>query len=761
MSVLTGIGQAFLYTGLVALAYAAFTSLALTNVKRWRPIAACAGGMALAAGVAAFQILETLRVQRRSIRHELTYEIFSGGGFSPLQSLKAFFAPYHNINWEATPYVSSLAALMAVVAVVTALRAPLSHRRILFWAGMALLACLLMMGNHTPLYRLAFHVPVFNRFRLPGRHTFEWSFAVSVLGAFGFDALRGLLARKSEAVKQRRNVVICLILLCGIIVIGTGWWMASGLRFAAGETLLITGQWVTQSESAWLMWKLSFTLLVMLAVCWHCSKLGAPNWRGALLAATIASACFLEGFMLVSAWWFPFAKPAGYFQTVSAPTKFLKNHPPEQNRIYTSAVHHFPPNRPLAEPHNLSAIRGFHNAAGYEPLMMEKYSRAFEGRWSFYTPWFAAPTDPQLLSPHWQVLDILNTRFMVEFSASMKETIEKDGVAFAARDIAMTLAPKASATVTGSASAVDSLSLVSTLANSGQLAQGETFAKLSIHTTDGHIIERELKAGVDSAEWAHERADVKPLISHDLAPVFDTRPGYEQNSFPAYRYWSRVELGEKSAVDRIEITNTAEHASFMLTKAALYDSSMRQAMLLTQRLPDHWRKVYDYDNVQIYENQRALPRVWLAPKAEAVSSDEALRRIRGQSDQSFDPRSVAMLEAPRDELRELTASELGSDAGARIVSYEPNRQVIQTKSDRPSVLVASEINYPGWRATIDGKQANIYAADYLLRGLILPAGEHRVEMRYTAPAARNGAIISLLSVLTIVALLVKARKAYE
>jgi uncharacterized membrane protein YfhO len=120
-----------------------------------------------------------------------------------------------------------------------------------------------------------------------------------------------------------------------------------------------------------------------------------------------------------------------------------------------------------------------------------------------------------------------------------------------------------------------------------------------------------------------------------------------------------------------------------------------------------------------------------------------------------------MLEAPRDELRELTASELGSDAGARIVSYEPNRQVIQTKSDRPSVLVASEINYPGWRATIDGKQANIYAADYLLRGLILPAGEHRVEMRYTAPAARNGAIISLLSVLTIVALLVKARKAYE
>src|SRR5262249_23929845 len=155
----------------------------------------------------------------------------------------------------------------------------------------------------------------------------------------------------------------------------------------------------------------------------------------------------------------------------------------------------------------------------------------FDGRWSFFTPWMGAPIDPQLLSPRWQVLDILNTRFLVEFSASTTKTIKKDGVAFAARDIAIQLEPKTSVTLTGSSTAVDSLSLVGTLANSGELAQGETFAQISIHTTDGQVIERELKAGIDSAEWAHERADVKPLIKHGLAPVFDARAGDEQNSF--------------------------------------------------------------------------------------------------------------------------------------------------------------------------------------------------------------------------------------
>jgi uncharacterized membrane protein YfhO len=49
-------------------------------------------------------------------------------------------------------------------------------------------------------------------------------------------------------------------------------------------------------------------------------------------------------------------------------------------------------------------------------------------------------------------------------------------------------------------------------------------------------------------------------------------------------------------------------------------------------------------------------------------------------------------------------------------------------------------------------------ANFLLRGVGVPAGRHTVEMRYAAPAARNGAIISALAVAALLALAVAARR---
>jgi uncharacterized membrane protein YfhO len=101
----------------------------------------------------------------------------------------------------------------------------------------------------------------------------------------------------------------------------------------------------------------------------------------------------------------------------------------------------------------------------------------------------------------------------------------------------------------------------------------------------------------------------------------------------------------------------------------------------------------------------------------------------------------------------LAGGALGPESAARVSVYEPNRLVIETRASSASVLVLSEINYPGWEATVDGAAASIHATDYLLRGVYVPAGEHLVEMRYRAPAARNGAIISALSLCALGALL--------
>ena len=66
----------------------------------------------------------------------------------------------------------------------------------------------------------------------------------------------------------------------------------------------------------------------------------------------------------------------------------------------------------------------------------------------------------------------------------------------------------------------------------------------------------------------------------------------------------------------------------------------------------------------------------------------------------------------------------------RLTGYEPNQLIYETSSPKDGVVVFSEIYYPGWTATIDGKPADIARADYILRAMNVPAGKHTIEMRF-------------------------------
>jgi hypothetical protein len=174
--------------------------------------------------------------------------------------------------------------------------------------------------------------------------------------------------------------------------------------------------------------------------------------------------------------------------------------------------------------------------------------------------------------------------------------------------------------------------------------------------------------------------------------------------------------------------------------------------------PTHWRTAAEFDGVQVLTNARALPRAWLVTTAEEVDGEEALRRIRGESSSQFDPLRTALIEGRSEELAQLRGGVLSPESASRIVKYEPNRLTIETNASMPTVLVVSEVFYPGWEATVDGQRARILLTDYLLRGVALPAGAHKIEMNYRAPAARNGAIITVLTLLLLGGLEVWARR---
>ncbi len=100
----------------------------------------------------------------------------------------------------------------------------------------------------------------------------------------------------------------------------------------------------------------------------------------------------------------------------------------------------------------------------------------------------------------------------------------------------------------------------------------------------------------------------------------------------------------------------------------------------------------------------------------------------------------------------------GRDAGTvRIVSYKPNQIKMQADLNRAALVIASEIFYPGWEAEVDGYEAPLLEADYILRAIPIPAGRHDIVMRFRPRVFRWGLFTSLLSIVAVISGLVLTR----
>jgi hypothetical protein len=768
MSVLAGHSQSYVYVGALALAYGLFLSLASVFPRRgprlretdWRPLIVASCAVVLSAGVAAFQLFEVRRAARQSIRGALTYESFGEGSFTLREALLSIAAPlYHYI--DTSGYVAPLALLLAAISVVLAVRKSLGDTRLWFWMAVALVGFVLMLGAHTPLYRLVYRIPVLNGFRVPSRHTFEWTLAVSILAGYGWDAVADHFAkgRALRIQEYRLNLVIGLLLLVAGVIVAGLWYRATS-QPPVPNLSIYTGL----AELYYWWWKLAFTSLILLLI-WRCFRLSASGWRTSLLAAAVMIACFAEPLATVSCWWLRrLSLPESRLQLVSPTTRYLQQFPARENRVY-SRVGLFSEefnSLPRLEAPNLTAIYGLQNLAGMEPLIFERYSQALGNVGpDSVTPLAAPASNYELFDSRSRVLDLLNATHVVSFT-NLKpfedELILREGIGVAAADLNITLPPGASVNLPAFGAGTSDVVLVSSLANSVAVEDGTPVARLRLHASYGQMFEWFLRAGIDTAEWAHERVDVKPIIRHKLAPVFDRRPGDATGSFTFSRYWTRFPVNPRQQIDSVEITNMTQASTLALWKVTLHDSLMGHSAPLAPnpaRLAldnGRWQTAFESAGVFVLRNLRALPRAWLVPEAEAVDGQEALRRIRGESSPQFDPRRTALLEVKSGELPELPGGDPTTPSYARITSYEPARLQIETSAPIPTVLVVSEIFYPGWTATIDGRHVEILVADYLLRGIALPAGQHGIEMRYSAPARGNGAIISGLTLCLIAGL---------
>jgi hypothetical protein len=406
------------------------------------------------------------------------------------------------------------------------------------------------------------------------------------------------------------------------------------------------------------------------------------------------------------------------------------------------------------------------NVGGMEPLLLERYSRALGnvGPDSVTGRPGLPYKDDLFLAPS-RVLDILNTTHAVSFAGALRihedAPRSHDGVEMSVGELNVSLLPGQSVDFSNDQKPGDELALVTSLSNSTTEPDDKPIARVRFLTEDRRTIDLHLLTGTHTAEWAHERPDVKRSIKHRLATIFDARAGDAENTFQAYRYWGRLKLDKPERIERIQITNLSQTATVSIWKLSLFNSEDSESRPLWLAPSTSWSRVFEDRGVEVLKNDRAMPRAWLVANAKAVDSEEALRAIRGESTEPFDPRETVLLEVGPDELPSLPGGNIDTGSEVRLTSYEPTQLTIETNAPMNSVLVVSEIFYPGWQATIDGQPAQIMVADYLLRGITLPAGKHVVQMHYSPRSASLGAVISIVTLASLFFLAFYERKKHR
>lgn len=159
----------------------------------------------------------------------------------------------------------------------------------------------------------------------------------------------------------------------------------------------------------------------------------------------------------------------------------------------------------------------------------------------------------------------------------------------------------------------------------------------------------------------------------------------------------------------------------------------------------------DKDQGQVVQrNPDALGNAWFVKGYRvAGNADEEINALT-----KFDPKDTLIIDAKFKE--ELAGYMPGRDSSdfIRLDEYKPNHLVYSYQTKNNGLAVFSEIYYPeGWYATVDGNPVPHFRVNYVLRGMVLPAGSHKVEFRFHPGAYFTGEKISLISSVILLALL--------
>ena len=122
-----------------------------------------------------------------------------------------------------------------------------------------------------------------------------------------------------------------------------------------------------------------------------------------------------------------------------------------------------------------------------------------------------------------------------------------------------------------------------------------------------------------------------------------------------------------------------------------------------------------------------------------------------QAISSFDPSKEAFVHEEFKSKIDEKRLGLANNASIKLTSYHPDKMEYEYSAPNDVFAVFSEVYYEkGWKAYVDGEEVPILRADYILRALQLPGGNHKVEFVFDPETVKISSIISLIGSIILV-----------
>ncbi len=144
----------------------------------------------------------------------------------------------------------------------------------------------------------------------------------------------------------------------------------------------------------------------------------------------------------------------------------------------------------------------------------------------------------------------------------------------------------------------------------------------------------------------------------------------------------------------------------------------------------------------VQQNPGALGNAWFVKSYKLVANaDSELNALT-----NFNPSQEAIVDKRFESTLKNFKPNFDSTATIKLTKYSPNELMYQSKSNNEQIAVFSEIYYDkGWNVFIDNKPADYFRANYVLRAMLIPSGNHEINFKFEPKGYYVGEKIALIS----------------